>query len=76
MSAGAQILQRGDFVCVKPDSDFRPGQDGMVVARDDGEAVGLLFGFNRYGKLPHEVFTTGLTEEWLLSELDLTTISH
>lgn len=74
--ARAPVLTPGAFVRVKPESDFRPGQDGMVVDSDDGEAVGLLFGYDRHNQAPRDtgVTMTGLTEEWLLSELDLTTI--
>lgn len=35
-------LQKGDFVRVKSDSEFRPGQDGMVVEPSDGHSVGLI----------------------------------
>lgn len=71
-------LQRGDFVRVKATSDFRPGQDGMAVSSDDGEAVGLVFGCDRHNRLPSEldITSTMLTEEWLLDELDLSSIAH
>lgn len=74
--ACAPILTPGAFVRVKPESDFRPGQDGMVVDSDDGEAVGLLFGYDRHNQAPRDtgVTVTGLTEAWLLAELNLTTI--
>ncbi|KVP96777.1 hypothetical protein WJ97_12925 [Burkholderia ubonensis] len=72
------ILQKGDFVRVKVSSDFRPGQDGMVVAADDGKAVGLMFACDRHNQLPADlgITFTGLTEEWQLSELDLTSACH
>ena len=72
------VLQKGDFVRVKESSDFRPGQDGMVMAADDGEAVGLMFGCDRHNQTHRElgVCFTALTEEWLLSELDLTSAIH
>lgn len=67
------VLKQGDFVRVKDDSDFRAGQDGMVVSPDDGQAVGLVFGYDRYNQSPATtgVVTTGLIEEWALTELDL-----
>ncbi|KWA84239.1 hypothetical protein WL29_23040 [Burkholderia ubonensis] len=72
------VLRPGDFIRVKESSDFRPGQDGMVMVADDGEAVGLMFGCNRHNQLPKElgVCFTALTEEWLLSELDLESAIH
>lgn len=73
------LLQRGDFVRVKVTSDFRPGHDGMVVAEDDGEAVGLMFGYDRYNRSPSETGTlaTGsAVEEWMLDELDLSSIDR
>lgn len=72
------VLQRGDFVRVKPSADFRPGQDGMAVVADDGHAVGLIFGCDRHNRRPSElgVTATGLVEEWRLTELDLTSIEH
>lgn len=72
------LLQRGDFVRVKATLDFRPGQDGMVVAEDDGETVGLTFGFDRYNRSATETGATlsGLTEEWRLDELDLSSIDR
>lgn len=71
-------LLRGDFVRVKKTSDFRPGQDGMVVSPDDGEAAGLVFGIDRYNRMPSDIgiTCTMLTEEWFLEELDLTTVEH
>lgn len=69
-------LQRGDFVRVKESTVFRPGQDGMVIAADDGEVVGLMFGFDRHGEFTHADGCTGLAEAWQLDELDLSTIEH
>lgn len=76
--AYAPVLRPGDFIRVKESSDFRPGQDGMVVDADDGEAVGLMFGCDRHNQLPEDlgVCFTALTEAWLLSELDLQSASH
>ncbi len=72
------MLRQGDFVRVKDSSDFRSGQDGMVVSPDDGQAVGLLFGCDRHNRWPADlgVVYTGLAEEWLLSELDLGSLAH
>ncbi|KVP17141.1 hypothetical protein [Burkholderia ubonensis] len=72
------VLVKGDFVRVKAGSDFRAGQDGMVVAADDGTSVGLMFGCDRYNQSPADqgITVTGLTEEWQLSELDLASVSH
>jgi len=73
-----QALQNGDFVRVKLNSEFRPGQDGMVVEASAGVSVGLVFGFDRFGRAPVDtgVVMTGLTEEWFLDELDLSTVAH
>ncbi len=72
------MIQQGDFVRVKVNSDFRPGQDGMAVVADDGTTVGLLFGFDRHNRSASElgITSTSLAEEWLLSELDLNSIEH
>lgn len=72
------ILNKGDFVRVKPTSASRAGQDGMVVSPDDGQAVGLVFSSDRYNRRPEDlgIVVTGLTEEWRLDELDLTSIEH
>lgn len=72
------VLKNGSFVRVKSDSEFRSGQDGMVVQADDGLSVGLVFGSDRYNQSPGDlgVTVTGLTEEWLLDELDLNSILH
>ncbi len=71
-------LHRGAFVRVKATSDFRPGQDGMVVDAGDGIEVGLLFGCDRYNRGPDQlgITFTGLTEAWTADELDLTDIAH
>ncbi len=71
-------LKPGDFVRVKADSEFRPGQDGMVVEAGGGDSVGLVFGFDRHNQGPDEtgIVRTGLTEEWFLYELDLATVAH
>ena len=66
-------LQRGDFVRVKADTDFRPGQDGMVMEANR-ETVGLMFGYDRYGVLPAGITVTGLIEDWSVSDLDLTSV--
>jgi hypothetical protein len=72
------ILKHGSFVRVKGDSEFRSGQDGMVVHADDGLSVGLVFGSDRYNQSPTDlgITFTGLTEEWMLDELDLNSILH
>jgi hypothetical protein len=74
----AQALLKGDFVRVKGDSKFRPGQDGMVVEASDGLSVGLVFGFDRFDRRPVDtgIVMTGLTEEWFLDEIDLKTVEH
>lgn len=74
----AQTLKRGDFVWVKSTSEFRPGQDAMVVNADDGIEVSLLFGCDRFNRHPDQlgVTLTGLTEAWTVDELDLTEIAH
>lgn len=71
------VLNKGNFVRVKSDSDARPGQDGMVVSEDDGSVVGLVFGWDRFNRSPEAlgVTRTGLVEEWPLIELDLTSIA-
>ncbi len=58
---------------VKASSDFRPGQDGMAVVADDGEAVGLLFGFDRHNQSALE---SGITSTGLVEELELDSIEH
>lgn len=72
------LLQQGAFVRVKNDSAFRPGQDGMVVADDDGTAVGLVFGCDRHNRHPSElgITCTASVEEWQLDELDLSSIDN
>lgn len=72
------VIQKGDFVRVKASSDFRPGQDGMAVIADDGATVGLLFDFDRHNRSASElgITATSLVEEWLLGELDLSSIEH
>lgn len=72
-AAPGDSLERGTFVRVKPDSEFRAGQDGMVMAADDGETVGLMFGYDRHNQSQIGA-TTGLTEAWQLDELDLTSV--
>lgn len=68
-------IQPGDFVRVRADSDFRAGQDGMAVAADDGQAVGLMFGHDRYNRAPTQPGSS-LVEEWRLDELDLASVEH
>lgn len=71
-------LQQGDFVRVRLSSEFRPGQDGMVVSDDNGVTVGLVFGCDRCNRHPSEIGVncTDLAEEWLLAELDLSSVEH
>jgi hypothetical protein len=75
MQKGYQpVLRKGDFVRVSAAAAFRPGQDGMVVEADDGRSVALVFGYDRHNKpTTSPEAMTGLTEEWELHELDLTT---
>ena len=65
-------LKRGDFVRVKKTSEFRAGQDGMVMDAGDGIELGLFFGYDRYNRSPADngVIYTGLTEAWRVDELD------
>ena len=72
------VLNKGDFVCVKGDSETRPGQDGLVIVPSDGYSVGLVFGFDRWGRSLAEIggVTTGLIEAWALHELDLGSIER
>lgn len=71
------VLKRGDFVRVKACSDFRPGQDGMIVDAGHGIEVGLMFGYDRHGRSPDalHITCTGLTEAWDVDELDLSSIN-
>lgn len=50
----------------------------MVVEPDDGESVALVFGSNRHNETPTSlgICCTMLPEEWLLEELDLTSIER
>lgn len=45
----------------------------MAVVADDGEAVGLLFGFDRHNQSALE---SGITSTGLVEELDLDSIEH
>lgn len=65
-------LVYGDFVKVKRNSDFRSGQDGMVMSAQDGEGnVGMVFWYDRYGQsIPSPC--EGI-ELWHVDELDLPT---
>jgi len=73
-----QALEPGAFVRVKASSDHRAGQDGMVMKASDGQAVGLVFCFDRFGRHQGETgaVVTGLTEAWTLDELDLSSVEH
>lgn len=69
-------LQRGDFVRVKSDVDFRGGLDGMVIDGDLGDSlVGLIFGFDRHNHY-QQTNSCGGPEAWHLDELDLDSIEH
>lgn len=74
----SQPLKKNAFVLVKPDGDFRAGQDGMVVSVGSDDTVGLLFGFDRHNRSPSQtgLTYTGLVEEWRLDELDLASVCH
>lgn len=74
----ATTLNCGAYVRVKTDSEFRPGQDGMVVVPSDGACVGLVFRFDRFGRHQADdgAVVTGLIEAWDLNELDLATVEH
>lgn len=76
-------MPKGTFVRVKADSDFRAGQDGMVMSPLDEEGdVGLMFFHDRYGVAGRTSLITGGsyitpcvgTEAWHISELDLDSI--
>jgi len=70
-------LKPGDFVRVKASSDFRPGQDGMVVDAGDGNEIALMFCYDRHGRSPSKlgITCTGLTEAWTVGELDLSSVN-
>jgi hypothetical protein len=71
----AVMLKQSDFVRVKRDADFRPGQDGMVMAPQDEEGhVGLLFHYDRYGEA-NRTESVGI-ELWHVDELDLSSIDR
>jgi hypothetical protein len=71
-------LNRGDFVRVKTASEFRPGQDGMVIDAGDGAEVGLMFGCDRFNRGFDNlgITFTGLIEAWNVDELDLPDVAH
>jgi hypothetical protein len=63
-------LKLSDFVRVRRDADFRPGQDGMVMAPQDEDGnVGLLFHYERYGEA-NRTESVGI-ELWHVDEFDL-----
>lgn len=74
-----------DFVRVKRDAEFRPGQDGQVVAPQDADGnVGLIFAYDRHGDPVMAPGPTGTllfvpsagTELWNVRELDLTDVDR
>lgn len=73
-----QVLRKGDFVRVKSGSDFRAGQDGMVIDPVDAATVGLMFCFDRRGcdQGASGALVTGLVEAWDINELDLSSVEH
>ncbi len=73
-----QALRAGDFVRVKAEGRFRPGQDGMVIDGGAEAAVGLVFQTDRYGRDQSETgaVITGLVEAWNLNELDLASVER
>jgi len=68
------VLNKGDFVRVKNDSDTKAGLDGMAMTPDDGSTVGLIFFSDRYNEI-QDCECCGV-ELWHLNELDLETISR
>lgn len=68
-------IQRGDFIRVKKVSDFRAGQDGMVMSPPDPDGnLGMMFLRDRFNEpvgRPYEG-----VEDWNLSELDLTSLDR
>jgi hypothetical protein len=68
-------MQPGDFVKVKSDSEFPPGQDGMVVDVGSDGDVGLLFGFDRHNQPIAGAASVGV-EAWQVSELNLRSIER
>lgn len=68
-------IEKMDFIRVKETSDFRPGQDGMVMAKPDEEGnVGLIFHYDRNNQYVPGPFT-GI-ESWHVSELDMSSLCH
>jgi len=81
----AITLKVDDFVRVKGDAEFRPGQDGQVVAPQDADGnVGLIFAYDRHGDPVMARGPSGDllfvpsagTELWHVSELDLTDVDR
>lgn len=77
-------LAYGDFVRVKMTSDFRPGQDGMVMSGQDGDGnVGMVFHYDRNGEAIRSRSVLGSyhtpcegVEAWHVDELDLETVER
>lgn len=80
----ATTLKYGDFIRVKPDAEFRAGQDAMVMADQAADgAVGLAFLNDRYGKAQYTSGYTGKQivvssgiEEWHVDELDISSLDR
>lgn len=72
-------LAYGDFVRVRKEADFRPGQDGMVVSPPDADGnLGMVFHYDRYGEAIRSRSVLGSyhtpcegIEAWHVDELDL-----
>lgn len=78
MEAGMEVgegLRYGDFVRVSMGSDFRPGQDGMVVSPPDGDGdLGMVFAYDRHSESVRPA-SEGV-ELWNVSELDLGSVDR
>lgn len=68
------IPNKGEFVRVKADAQFRPGQDGLVTSVEGAGHLGMFFAFERHNRRSDAVPSVG-TELWHVDELDLTTRS-
>lgn len=68
-------IRRGDFIRIKKDSNFRPGQDGMVMSPPDSDGnLGMMFHYDRFNE-PVGRACEGI-ENWNVSELDLTSLDR
>jgi len=69
------VLRRGDFVQAKNASGSRKDTEALIFSADNGSTVILSFGFSPLNENPPEPIS-GFHEEWLLDDLDLTTIKR